>query len=121
MGLSCGPCEKTKKGVELTMKKITFWKVLSLLSMLGLSACETPGQNALLGAATGAAIGGSLHGRGDEALIGAGIGAGAGYVAGKIKQDNERRADRYYREREYRESPRRYYDDRRYLYDDSDF
>ena len=53
-----------------------------MVAVIGLSGCETPGQTALAGAATGAAIGGLLHGRGEDALKGAAIGAGAGYLAG---------------------------------------
>ena len=62
------------------------------------SGCETPGQSALAGAATGAAVGGLLHGRGDQALAGAAIGAGAGYLLGKAAQHERRRAydDGYY-------------------------
>ncbi len=65
------------------------------------TGCETPGQSALAGAATGAAIGGLLHGRGDQALAGAAIGAGAGYLLGKAAQHERRRAyeDGYYEER----------------------
>ncbi|MEI8109007.1 MAG: glycine zipper domain-containing protein [Verrucomicrobiota bacterium] len=75
--------------------------VASLLSLLSIafSGCETSGQNALLGAATGAVIGGALHGRGDQALAGAAIGAAGGYLIGKVVQND--------RERVYREG---YYD-----------
>jgi hypothetical protein len=71
---------------------------LSLLTALTFSSCDTPGQSALLGAATGAAVGGLLHGRGDQALVGAAIGAGAGYLVGKAVQHERRRAydDGYY-------------------------
>jgi hypothetical protein len=93
------------------------WK-LSLLSAtmvaaMGLTGCETPGQSALAGAATGAAIGGALHGRGSDALRGAAIGAGAGYLAGRHVQHERERA---YREGDYdsRDSgySRRLYEDR---------
>lgn len=40
----------------------------------------------MAGAAAGAAIGGLLHGDGEDALHGAAIGAGAGYLLGKIAQ-----------------------------------
>src|SRR4030095_16827964 len=86
-----------------------------LLAAITFTGCETSGGNAMLGAATGAAIGGLLHrsghgglsrgagrGRGGDALTGAAIGAGAGYLIGKVVR-NERRAreERYYRERYY--------------------
>ena len=85
---------------------------LSLLAALTFSACDTPGETALLGAATGAAVGGLLHGRGDQALVGAAIGAGAGYLVGKAVQHERRRAsydDRYYDDRrDYRYERERY-------------
>jgi hypothetical protein len=70
----------------------------ALLSVLALTGCDTPGESALAGAATGAAIGGLLHGRGDQALVGAAIGAGSGYLIGKAVQHERRRAyeDGYY-------------------------
>ncbi|MDB6152493.1 MAG: hypothetical protein JWL90_946 [Chthoniobacteraceae bacterium] len=58
----------------------------ALIAAMTLSSCETPGQSALAGAATGAAVGGLLHGRGSDALAGAAIGAGAGYLLGKVAQ-----------------------------------
>jgi hypothetical protein len=68
-----------------------------LLFIPAFSGCETPGQSALTGAATGAAIGGLLHGCGDEALAGAAIGAGAGYLFGKVAQhERERRYEEGY-------------------------
>ena len=74
--------------------------VVPLLSALTLSSCETPGQTALAGAGTGAAIGGLLHGRGSDAMAGAAIGAGAGYLLGKVAQherrNNEEAMDRTY-------------------------
>ncbi len=66
----------------------------ALLMAMSFSSCETSGQNAMAGAATGAAIGGLLHGQGSDALTGAAIGAGAGYLLGKIVQGDRR--DRYY-------------------------
>ena len=85
---------------------------LALAATLGLSGCETPGQTALLGAASGAAVGGALHGRGRDALAGAAIGAGAGYVAGKVAQDQRRRAydQGYYDSRYARHHSDGYYD-----------
>ncbi len=75
------------------------------------SGCETTGQSALAGAATGAAIGGLLHGRGSDALAGAAIGAASGAILGHVaKEQRERsydqgyydaRGDGRYREREY--------------------
>ncbi len=56
-----------------------------------LCSCETPGQSALLGAATGAIIGNQSY---TGPLRGAALGAGAGYLIGKIAQ-HERR-ERYY-------------------------
>ena len=63
---------------------------LSLVAAIALTGCETPGQSALAGAATGAAVGGMLHGRGSDALHGAAIGAGAGYLLGKLAQRERR-------------------------------
>lgn len=84
------------------MKKFVPIVSLGLLTAITFTGCETSGGNAMLGAATGAAIGGLLHGRGEDALRGAAIGAGAGYLIGKVVR-NERRAreERYYRERYY--------------------
>jgi hypothetical protein len=88
--------------MNFLMKKSVPIISLSLLAAINFSGCETSGGNAMLGAATGAAIGGLLHGRGSDALTGAAIGAGAGYLIGKVVR-NERRAreERYYRERYY--------------------
>ncbi len=98
------------------MKKYVSSVSLALFAALFLAGCETSGQNALLGAATGAAIGGALHGRGDQALAGAAIGAAGGYLIGKAVQHERRRAysDGYYDGRGddgYRRDDR-YYDDR---------
>jgi hypothetical protein len=73
---------------------------LSLLAALALGGCESSGDNALAGAAAGAAIGGLLHGRGSDALRGAAIGAGAGYLIGKIVKH-----ERHARERRYEDLP----------------
>lgn len=88
---------------------------LGLLTAVTFSGCETSGGNAMLGAATGAAVGGLLHGRGSDALKGAAIGAGAGYLLGKVVR-NERRAreERYYRERYYEDGVRDRYPVGRY-------
>ncbi len=89
---------------------------LGLLVAVGLTACETPGQTALLGAGVGAALGANRHG---GAVRGAAIGAGAGYLAGRVIEGERRRSyeqgladrDGYYYDdaRSYRSG--RYYDD----------
>ncbi len=73
------------------MKKLIPIISLLLLASFAFSGCETSGQNALLGAGTGAAIGGLLHGRGDQALAGAAVGAAGGYLIGKAVQYDRRR------------------------------
>jgi hypothetical protein len=73
------------------MKRILSYSLSSMLLLSTFAGCETPGQSALAGAATGAAIGGLLHGRGDQALAGAAIGAGAGYLLGKAAQHERER------------------------------
>ena len=91
------------------MKKLVPVISLLLLAAFAFTGCETSGQNALLGAATGAAIGGALHGRGDQALAGAAIGAAGGYLIGKAVQQDRRRV--------YSEG---YYDGRGDRYDQGD-
>ena len=93
--------------MNVRMKKLLPAVSLSLLTAFTFSACETPGQTALVGAAAGAAVGGLIHGRGRDALAGAAVGAGAGYLIGKVAE--HRRGDRYddgrrtyYRETRYR-------------------
>ena len=72
---------------------------LALLGAFTFTGCETTGQSALAGAATGAAIGGLLHGRGDQALAGAAIGAASGALIGHVaKQQRERAYDEGYYE-----------------------
>ena len=80
------------------MKKLIPTISLLLLAAFAFSGCETSGQNALLGAATGALVGGALHGRRDQALAGAAIGAAGGYLIGKAVQHDRRRvySDGYY-------------------------
>lgn len=75
---------------------------LSLVVVLTFSSCETTGDNVLLGAATGAAIGGIAGRDGRSALTGAAIGAAGGYLIGKAVQHERRRAysDGYYDGRE---------------------
>lgn len=75
------------------------------LIIFAFSACETPGQTALLGAGTGAIIGNQSY---TGSLRGAAIGAGVGYLVGKLVQSDRRRAyeEGYYEgrgERPYRE------------------
>ena len=106
------------------MKKFIPTISLLLLAAFAFSGCETSGQNALLGAATGAVIGGALHGRGDQALAGAAIGAAGGYLIGKAVQHDRRRVysegyydgrgDRYDDRRDDRYSRDDRADDRRY-------
>lgn len=70
---------------------------IALFGVFAFTGCETTGQSALAGAATGAAVGGLLHGRGDQALAGAAIGAGAGALIGHVaKQQRERAYDEGY-------------------------
>lgn len=103
------------------MKRLIPTISLALLGAFTFSGCETTGQSALAGAATGAAIGGLLHGRGDQALAGAAIGAASGALLGHVaKQQRERAYDegyadaRGYRDtRSYRDT-RDYRDDRYY-------
>jgi hypothetical protein len=91
------------------MKKFVPCISLTLLAVLTFSGCESSGDNALLGAATGAAIGGALHGRGDQALAGAAIGAAGGYLIGKAVKNERQRA---YNEGYYEGRGDRYPDDR---------
>ena len=95
------------------MKKLIPTISLLLLTACAFTGCETTGQNVLLGAATGAAVGGALHGRGDQALAGAAIGAAGGYLIGKAVQHDRRRvySEGYYDGRGDRYEPR---DDRSY-------
>jgi hypothetical protein len=72
------------------MRKLLAPLCALLVASFGLTACETPGQTALLGAAIG-----SVAGSGRHTIRNAAIGAGAGYLAGKIIQDR-RRDDDYY-------------------------
>jgi hypothetical protein len=81
------------------MKKCAPLICLLLAIAMTFSGCETSGDSALAGAATGAAIGGLLRGRGRDALHGAAIGAGAGYLIGKLVRHE--RAHRYDRDDEY--------------------
>lgn len=106
-------------------KRNAFFLCAPIAAMMTLSGCETPGQTALAGAATGAAIGGLLHGRGEDALAGAAIGAGAGYLAGHVVKNQREAAYRQgYEDAHYQESNRnhRLYTDRygdRYYIDEA--
>ena len=81
------------------MKKFIPAISLALLGAFTFTGCETTGQSALAGAATGAAIGGLLHGRGSDALAGAAIGAASGALIGHVaKQERERAYDEGYYE-----------------------
>src|SRR5688572_681176 len=82
---------------------------LSLVAAFTFSGCETPGQTALAGAAAGAAIGAGVDG-GRGALAGAAIGAGTGYVAGRVVENERRRAY----EQGLADRDGYYYDDARY-------
>ncbi len=66
------------------MNKLIPSITVALCGAFTFTGCETTGQSALAGAATGAAVGGLLHGRGDQALAGAAIGAAAGALVGHV-------------------------------------
>ncbi|MEA3207999.1 MAG: Glycine zipper [Chthoniobacter sp.] len=83
--------------MKKTLPLISFGLFVAMI----FSGCGSSGDNALAGAAAGAAIGGLLHGRGSDALRGAAIGAGAGYLIGKAINHHRR----YDREREYSGRP----------------
>ena len=81
------------------MKKFIPAISLALVGAFTFTGCETTGQSALAGAATGAAIGGLLHGRGSDALAGAAIGAAGGALLGHVaKEERERSYDEGYYE-----------------------
>lgn len=83
---------------------------MGLLAAVTFTACDTPGDTALLGAGTGAIIGSGTSG---GALRGAAIGAGAGYVVGRVAQEERRRAY----EQGLADRAGYYYDDARYYRD----
>jgi hypothetical protein len=87
------------------MKKLIPAISLALVGAFTFTGCETTGQSALAGAATGAAIGGLLHGRGSDALAGAAIGAAGGALIGHVAK---RERERAYEEGYYAGSGRRY-------------
>lgn len=74
------------------MKKFIPAVSLALLGAFTFTGCETTGQSALAGAATGAAIGGLLHGSGSDALAGAAIGAASGALIGHVAKEQRERA-----------------------------
>lgn len=80
-------------------RALSFFLAVAILA-LGLTGCETTGQNTLLGAGTGAAIAAAT---GHSALRGAAIGAGAGFLVGKLLKHERRRAyeEGYYDRRGY--------------------
>lgn len=82
------------------MRKLLAPLCALLVACFGLTACETPGQTALLGAAIG-----SVAGNGRHTIRNAAIGAGAGYLAGRIIRD--RREDDGYYDDEYDRGPAR--------------
>ena len=73
------------------MKKLIPAISLTLVGAFTFTGCETTGQSALAGAATGAAIGGLLHGRGSDALAGAAIGAAGGALLGHAAREERQR------------------------------
>ena len=75
-----------------SMKKLIPAISVALLGAFTFSGCETTGQSALAGAATGAAVGGLLHGRGSDALAGAAIGAASGALIGHVAKGQRERA-----------------------------
>lgn len=83
--------------------------VFALLIAWTFTGCETPGQTALLGAATGAVIGNQSY---TGPLRGAAIGAGAGYLIGKLIEHDRR--DRYYYDDDRYYEGDRYYHSARY-------
>jgi uncharacterized protein YcfJ len=74
-----------------------------VLSLAGLSACNTPGERAVAGAAigglTGAAIGGLATGRAGGAVVGGVVGAAGGAIIGASTAPVRERCyySRYYR------------------------
>ncbi len=75
------------------MKRILL--AASLLAALPLAGCNTPGERAtggaLIGGATGAAIGGLATGRGSGALVGGALGAATGAIIGANTAPDDRR------------------------------
>ncbi len=106
---------------RLTVSLLTL--TLAALSGCGTTTTERAGSGALLGAATGAAIGSMSGNVGTGALVGAGAGAVGGLVIdqnAKANDNNRYYNDRYYNDRNY--NNRNYntrYDENRNFYDSS--
>ena len=65
---------------------------VSIMTAFGMVACETAEQSALLGAVTGAAIGGMGRGaKGRDVAAGALVGGTAGYVVGQYGENQRMR------------------------------
>jgi hypothetical protein len=73
------------------MKQQFICGVLAALCGTIFSGCETPGQSAMAGAATGAAAGALLKGSGRGVAQGAAIGAVGGYALGKFGEGERAR------------------------------
>lgn len=105
----------------LTVSLLTL--TLAALSGCGTTTTERAGSGALLGAATGAAIGSMSGDVGAGALIGAGAGAVGGLIIDQNAKANEN--NRYYNDRNYNNpnyNNRNYntrYDKNRGFYDSS--
>jgi osmotically inducible lipoprotein OsmB len=71
---------------EVTMKRYLVLPAVVVALGLGVGGCNSPGDRAvggaLIGGATGAAIGGLATGRGRGALVGGAIGAAGGALIG---------------------------------------
>ena len=107
---------------RLTISLLTL--TLATLSGCGTTTTERAGSGALLGGATGAAIGSMSGDTGKGALIGAGVGAVGGLLYDQSQKTNENNRyydDRYYNNPNYNtryySNPNytnRYYEDRNY-------
>ena len=97
---------------RLTISLLTL--TLAALTGCGTTTTERAGSGALLGGATGAAIGSMSGDVGKGALIGAGVGAVGGLLYDQNQKANEN--NRYYNDRYYNNPNynNRYYEDRNY-------
>jgi len=78
--------------ISSTMKnRVAAVVVLMSLVSLSFTGCETPGESALAGAATGAVLGGLLKGDTRNVARGAAIGGVGGYVLGKYGESERQR------------------------------
>jgi len=75
----------------MKIKKPLFLLTAVMAIVTALTGCETPGQSAMAGAATGAAMGGLLKGNGRNVARGAAIGAVGGYALGKYGESERQR------------------------------